>query len=82
MFIFNPKMAEKANIKFTLYELNIKFENYCYSTLIFIRLLLKAFQGVLHFSSLVLLSPAQTFLLARDRVEHFQPLSQSKFIPL
>ena len=42
-------------------------------------MLLKAFQVALHFSSLVLLSSTQTFLLAR--VQHFQPLSQSKFIP-
>ena len=43
-------------------------------------LLLKAFQLARHFSSLVLLSSTQTFLLAR--VQHFLPLSQSKFIPL
>ena len=36
-------------------------------------LLLKAFQVALHFSSLVLLSSTQTFLLAR--VQHFQALS-------
>ena len=40
---------------------------------------LKALQVALHFSRLVLISSTETFLLAT--VQHFQPLSQSKFIP-
>ena len=51
----------------------MKFENWCHGTLIFIGF------GIVHVVSISLLSSTRTSLLAR--VQHCQPLSQSKFIP-
>ena len=61
------------------YKAFVYFWSWYKSTFIFISFAIETISSALHFSSLVLLSSMQTFLLAR--VQHFQPLSQSKFIP-
>ena len=74
LYIFDAKFSLKGT-----YNVNetVKFEN-CHNDTLSV-LLLWAFHVALHFSSLVLLSSTRPFLLAR--VQHFQPLSQSQFIP-
>ena len=64
-----------AKLRYIQCKLDVKFENWCNSALIFISFAIVSISSGLHFSSLVLLSSTRAVLLAR--VQHFQPLSQS-----